>query len=50
MTAPANEPERLDPDSDRARRIAENLAEVFADVEVAIEQRRLLAERRAGAA
>lgn len=50
MTAPSNEPERLDPNSDRAKRIAENLAEVFADVELAIEQRRRQAERHTGAA
>ncbi|MDQ1645379.1 MAG: hypothetical protein QOJ50_1563 [Cryptosporangiaceae bacterium] len=40
-----DEPERLDPDSDRAKRIAENLADVSADVEHAIQQRRRQSER-----
>jgi TATA-binding protein-associated factor Taf7 len=42
--------ERLDPNSDRAKRIAENLADVFADVEHAIAQRRRQTERHTGAA
>lgn len=50
MPATDAEPERLDPTSDRARRIADNLAEVFADVELAIEQRRRAHERDTSAA
>lgn len=45
MKRPTTEPERLDLNSDRARRIAENLARVFAEVELAIQERRRQAQR-----
>jgi len=40
MSRPDAAAERLDLDSDRARRLADQLAEVFAEVELAIERRR----------